>query len=181
MILVSSREPVRFQQGSRTYLIKPASVYGDAALRRAVSASGARYPSDAEMMAILKTGIAALLARPEDMAQRDAYLALVDEFMAKTLDVDGLERLAEVERIVSGGHEDYARAVSDRRFYSDVLPIEAFRLFCVGWEGEGMPEFKRAADGVPADILDGLPRGDVAIAGLEAMRLMRLSGDEEKN
>ena len=192
MELVSTREPVRFvpsDQADRpeeeqvAYLIKPPSIYERPRFRRACLEHGARFHTDVELVACLREGVAALLPGEADAIRRTDLLETVDAFAAARIagDVDPelAVRMEAIEEIVTGGYEPYAQKVASRGHFVDIAPIEAFRLFVVGWENLDLP-FSRSRTGIPLAVLERVPEAHVYEAGLKAFELISLPEDEEK-
>lgn len=184
--LVSTCVPVRFvpddQAGKpeaeqTAYLLKPAGAYDEALYRRACAERGGRFYTDEEMLACLRRGLEEM-KRADLLPDVAAYEAVMDDPDGVPPDVNG--RLEDVEEVALAGFEPYRRRHAARRYFVDVAPIEAFRVFCVGWENAGV-DFARNQTGVPAELLDSLPRRHVWAAGDKAIQLMMLGGDAEKN
>ena len=185
-VLVSTREPVRFVPADQeakpegeqiAYLLKPAGAYDEALYRRACAERGGRFYGDREMLTSLRRGLAAM-GRDDLLPAVDAFEAVMDDPAGVPADIDGA--IEDVEEVVMAAFEPYRRRHAARRYYLDVAPIEAFRVFCVDWENTGA-DFMRNQNGVPPELLDDLPRGHVAEAGGRAVELMMLGAGEEKN
>jgi hypothetical protein len=75
----------------------------------------------------------------------------------------------------------YAGLLAARQRYLGTLPWVAARHALRGWEGNGLPPFRRARGLVPDDLLDALPQEDVEAVGWQASTLMQPGQDAAKN
>ncbi len=192
--LLSTKETVRFSPSGEedgpsehpiTYSLRVPTVYDRARLRRACLARGARHWSDLEMMAVLEAGVRALLKDEADGELRESFLADIEAYTAHLVTGDEVPpelkaRIAEIEAAVARGYGPYAERVADRTYWADILPLEAARLFVVGWQGlDGTCE--TGPDGLTDAALDHIPRPHLTPLGLKALSLFGPSQDEAKN
>lgn len=76
---------------------------------------------------------------------------------------------------------DYAALVAQMQRRELLLPILAFRRFCIGWENVGAP-FSRGLGGMVADTaLKSVDPLHMRAAGIEAYNLLYLDPSAEKN
>lgn len=205
-MLYSTKQPVpvTVAEPDATYYVAPPNGYGQAAFRRAMTAAGARIFDDATMAAALRTALARLLSAPDDAAALAARLDALDRFAelaaARRDDMAAARQAGEAapapsadwlaaaeaadatERLATAGDETYAQMVADRAFYHEIAPLTAFRLFCTGWQGDGLPEVRKGGDGALTQAaMDALPPAHVLRVGWEAVGLMTLPWGAEKN
>jgi hypothetical protein len=184
---ISPRDPVAFtpfsydgKDNPPVYLVSPATRRQRIAFRRALTAAGARYPSDLALMAALREGIAALLPA----AELGPLLALIDGAEAITkageiLDPAARANLEEIERAVAESDPRYRALLADRSAWLEIAPLTAASMFLVGRAGEA--PLPRRGGIVPDEVLEALPEADIDAIGFKALALMSPTKDEEKN
>ena len=175
---VFSRRTVEaFQpEGSpRTYQLAPLTFRERQAARAEVARIAGGFPSQAEMVAGLRAAIRE--AAPANLAE---VLAIVDAAEATPDDADVIARLRAIEASVAT-FPVYADLVAARRHYLGVLPWVAARYALRGWEGEGLPPFRRVLGAVPEDLLELLPDDDIEAIGTRADQLARVAASAEGN
>ncbi|WP_368415988.1 hypothetical protein [Falsiroseomonas sp.] len=75
----------------------------------------------------------------------------------------------------------YAGLLAARQRYLGTLPWVAARHALRGWEGEGLPTFRRLRGLAPDDLLDALPQDDVEAVGWRASTPLQPGTDAEGN
>ncbi len=206
--LLSTKETVRFSPSGEergpsedriTYSLRVPTVYDRARLRRACLARGARHWSDVEMMAVLENGVRELLSGEVDGELRDQFLADIETYTAHLAAGDlpsperssGFanagdpppelkDRIAEIEAAVARGYGPYAERVADRTYWADILPIEAVRLFVVGWEGLDST-CALGPEGLTEVALGHIPRSHLTPLGFKALSLFGPTEGQAKN
>lgn len=100
-------------------------------------------------------------------------------------DVAGLggpgARASALEATLRTAEPVYAGLLAARQRYLGTLPWVAARHALRGWEGSGLPPFRRVRGLVPDDLLDALPQEDVEAVGWRASMLMQPGQDAAKN
>lgn len=136
--------------------------------RRAVTAAGARFPGDIEMMGELVDALDRLLPGPEDAEQRERLAGLArthaDAFRlwldkkgaAPEIPPDLRQTIEEASR----ADPRFAGLMGDRTAYGEIAAIVAARMFLAGWENIEVP-FRRGVMGVPDDLLALIPYPDL--------------------
>jgi hypothetical protein len=158
-----------------------------------------------EVNGAFEAGVAFLLAdAPGQLAELQAMLAAEKEVEAhnadlprRSFDVAEAERqafleketrrlpdnqrqdLEEIRRLVAKYWPDYRALMAQQARRIAMLPLEAFRRFCVGWEGLKQP-FQAGPDGlVTLEAAGGVAQNDMKSAGLHAYRLLYGAVTEE--
>lgn len=169
------------------YVVRPPRFYERIAFRRELTARGAVYPGDAELIAAERDAIGRL--ELTNGAELLALLDRADEARATGADLDeaAARELAELERGLMAAAPFIAQLIAAREHWLAVLPAVSFALFCDGWGGlEGelqgeVPAFRKVAGMIPDAVLDRLPPDDIEAAGWRANSLMAPSKVQEKN
>ena len=175
------------------FRIKPASLIERAAFRRDIAAQGCRFPTQAELFAILR----GLLADHGD-EESGGFLAAIDylEFTAETPpdagDAEAAQQIAEaaalveaLEETLRGFENPYLRALADREHFLTVAPLIAAQRFCVGWEGAyagaDLPAFQQRNGLIPLELLEQLDPNLRTLLGFRCLDAVNLSGAARKN
>ncbi len=184
MLPISPKQVLRFtppghesDDAPPVYLIRPASKLDKMAWRRAMTAAGLRIATDADLLEALRAEVRA--AEPENAA---ALIETLDQFEAAGDAADDTLRdtVGGIERAAARLGGRYAEMAADRQMWLEAAPLFAFRQFVTGWENLAVP-FQRRQGLVAEEAVDALPADHVTLAGIEAMRLMSPSKDQEKN
>jgi hypothetical protein len=157
--------------GGPVYLIATPTVLQRAAWRRDVAATGARFPSEADLHKALVDDLSA--AAPDNLEEILACVNAVRDTPEDQRDPDLVEKYEAVAAFARRHGGAYARLQADRGYWADVAPIVALRSFLVGWEGLAVPFSK--------DLVDDIPEDHQRVVGWEAINRMRLSEDARKN
>ncbi len=117
------------------------------------------------------------LGVPDD--ERAAYMVKEQ----RSLPPEELQTLEEAERVLKQHWPSYRALVAQQERRQALVPLVAFRRFCVGWQGvtkDGVATaFARGMDGlVTLDALQGVPQNDMKAAGLFAYQLLYASTEE---
>lgn len=185
MIPLSARELLPFTpvEGGATYHIAVPTILQRHAYRRDVVAAGARYPSDKDLLEILRAGIRAVV---RDDAQGplidlvDNYEAVSGDPQKLADDPDLLKDIAEIEETIAKHYPAYAEAQADRTYWLGVAPIIAFKHFVRGWDGLDTAYTARGGR-VADECLEQVPEADVLAVGWKILGLMNPSLAQEKN
>lgn len=141
----------------------------------------------AELQAMLvtekevETHNADLLRRSFDVAEAERQAFLEKE--TRRLPDSQRQDLEEIRRLVAKYWPDYRALMAQQARRIAMLPLEAFRRFCVGWEGLKQP-FQAGPDGlVTLEAAGGVAQNDMKSAGLHAYRLLygAVTEDGRKN
>lgn len=177
MLPISTKDLVRHSSGGATFDLAVPSRLQRAAFRRDLAATGARYPSDAELRQAMRDGIEALVA--ED--QRAELLEAVDQLEAGDSSDQVRERIEALERVLVKRFAPYGDLLAARGHWLEVAPIVACQHFLRGWDGLALP-FASRAGLVPPDLLDqALSDEQIVSVGLKILSLMSPGKDQEKN
>ena len=156
---------------SRRYLIAPLTYRERQAFRADLAREGGIYPSHAQMLDALRTAVRE--ASPDNAGE---LLAVIDASEATPDDAAVQVQLGTIEAACATVPV-YAGLLAARQRYLGTLPWVAARHALRGWEGDGLPPFRRARGLVPDDLLDALPQDDVETIGWRASTLMQPGRD----
>lgn len=159
----------------RRYLIAPLTYRERQAFRADLAREGGIYPSHAQMLDALRAAV-----REASPGNADEVLAVIDGSEATPDDADLQVQLGTLEAACATVPV-YAGLLAARQRYLGTLPWVAARHALRGWEGDGLPPFRRARGLVPDDLLDALPQEDVEAIGWRASTLMQPGRDAEGN
>jgi hypothetical protein len=138
-----------------------------------------------EFAAAFDEGVLALFAdSPDDAAQLIELQANEKALDAGESLPAGEQALLDQARDVLAQHwPAYKALVSQEARRRHHAPTLAFRMFCTGFEGDGLPAFTKAADGlVSLAAMAELPALEIKAGGQFAFRLLYGRGEEvEKN
>lgn len=160
---------------------------------------------ESELNGAFEAGLAFLLAdAPEQLAELQALLAeergvaehngevliraiglpLTDrpaflEQESRQLPDDQRQALDEVRRLVHKHWPDYRALIAQQARRMAMLPLEAFRRFCVGWEGLKHPCEVGPDDLVTTAAVGRVPQNDMKAAGIHAYGLLYGASSEE--
>jgi hypothetical protein len=185
--------PIGYGDSAPEFLIKPASLIERAEFRRAVAAHGCRFPTQAEIFAILRGLLkdygddhAAPFLTAIDLleAAEQTPLAADDADAAAGL-AEATAALDQLERSLMGFANPYAAALADREHFLAVAPVLAIQRFCLGWEGEiegeTLPAFRRHGNLIPMDLVEELPAALRLQLGFRCLDYVSLSSKARKN
>jgi len=160
---------------SRRYLIAPLTCRERQAFRADLAREGGIYPSHAQMLDALRAAV-----REASPDNADELLAVIDASEATPDDANVQVQLGSIEAACATVPV-YAGLLAARQRYLGTLPWVAARHALRGWEGDGLPPFRRLRGLVPDDLLDTLPQDDVEAVGWRASTLMQPGRDAEGN
>lgn len=89
-------------------------------------------------------------------------------------------RLQTLETAASA-HPGYADLLAAQQRYMGMVPFVAARVALRGWEGPGLPAYRRVRGLVPEELLEELPADEVEFVGWRASELMSPSKVAEGN
>jgi hypothetical protein len=159
----------------RRYLIAPLTYRERQAFRADLAREGGIYPSQAQMLDALRAAV-----REASPGNSDDLLAVIDASEATPDDAAVQVQLGTIEAACATVPV-YAGLLAARQRYLGTLPWVAARHALRGWEGDGLPPFRRARGLVPDDLLDALPQEDVEAVGWRASTLMQPGRHAEGN
>jgi hypothetical protein len=159
----------------RRYLIAPLTYRERQAFRADLAREGGIYPSHAQMLDALRAAV-----REASPDNADELLAVIDASEATPDDAVMQVQLGTIEAACATVPV-YAGLLAARQRYLGTLPWVAARHALRGWEGNGLPLFRRLRGLVPDDLLDALPQDDVEAVGWRASTLMQPGRDAEGN
>lgn len=173
----SRRDAVPFvPDGSpRAFTIAPLTFRERQAYRADVARECGVFPQRAQLIAALRAAIHE--AAPGNAAD---LLADIDAAEATPEDADAQARLTAIEA-TAAEVPVYAALLAARERYLGTLPWVAARHTIRGWEGPGLPPFRRDRGVVPAALLDAIPDAEIDAIGWRAIALMHPGGDAEGN
>jgi hypothetical protein len=160
---------------NRRYLIAPLTYRERQAFRADLAREGGIYPSHAQMLDALRAAV-----REASPDNADELLAVIDASEATPDDANVQVQLGSIEAACATVPV-YAGLLAARQRYLGTLPWVAARHALRGWEGDGLPPFRRLRGLVPDDLLDTLPQDDVEAVGWRASTLMQPGRDAEGN
>ena len=159
----------------RRYLVAPLTYRERQAFRADLAREGGIYPSHAQMLDALRAAV-----REASPGNADELLAVIDASEATPDDADVQVQLGTLEAACATVPV-YAGLLAARQRYLGTLPWIAARHALRGWEGDGLPPFRRTRGLVPDDLLDALPQDDIEAVGWRASTLMQPGKDAEGN
>ena len=159
----------------RRYLVAPLTYRERQAFRADLAREGGIYPSHTQMLDALRAAV-----REASPGNADELLAVIDASEATPDDAEVQVQLGTIEAACATVPV-YAGLLAARQRYLGTLPWVAARHALRGWEGDGLPPFRRARGLVPDDLLDALPQEDVEAVGWRASTLMQPGRDAEGN
>lgn len=165
----------------RSYVLAPLSRRERNLFRRDMVAAGAVNPAQGQLFDAMRHALRAF--EPTNL---DELLAVVDAAEAtppgEELSPEMRESLMPIETACMSW-PGYASLVAAREFWWSTMPTVILSLSLRGWDGPGLPEFRRAYDGVPTELIDGIPEADLGALGGRAFALAFLAADPtaEKN
>jgi hypothetical protein len=159
----------------RRYLVAPLTYRERQASRADLAREGGIYPSHAQMLDALRAAV-----RETSPGNANELLAVIDGSEATPDDADVQVQLGTIEAACATVPV-YAGLLAARQRYLGTLPWIAARHALRGWEGDGLPPFRRTRSLVPDDLLDALPQDDVEAVGWRASTLMQPGRDAEGN
>jgi hypothetical protein len=159
----------------RRYLVAPLTYRERQAFRADLAREGGIYPSHAQMLDALRAAV-----REASPDNADELLAVIDASEATPDDANVQVQLGSIEAACATVPV-YAGLLAARQRYLGTLPWVAARHALRGWEGDGLPPFRRLRGLVPDDLLDTLPQDDVEAVGWRASTLMQPGRDAEGN
>ncbi len=163
------------------YLIAVATLRERIDFRRALAATGARFPSNGEIVA----RIAALIDEIVLDEDRPAARELVAEFEAASAagepPADLLTALDRFEQKLRPHDAELSQMAAERTYWIGMAPLIAASVFLRGWENLPV-KFIRRRGCVPEDVLWQLPESHVVAIGWRALELMNApTGTAAKN
>ncbi|MCZ8147366.1 MAG: hypothetical protein O9325_05875 [Roseomonas sp.] len=159
----------------RRYLVAPLTYRERQAFRADLAREGGIYPSHAQMLDALRAAV-----REASPDNADELLAVIDASEATPDDADVQVQLGTLEAACATVPV-YAGLLAARQRYLGTLPWVAARHALRGWEGDGLPPFRRLRGLVPDDLLDALPQDEIETVGWRASTLMQPGRDAEGN
>lgn len=159
----------------RRYLVAPLTYRERQAFRADLAREGGIYPSHAQMLDALRAAV-----REASPGNANDLLAVIDASEATPDDADVQIQLGTIEAACATVPV-YAGLLAARQRYLGTLPWVAARHALRGWEGDGLPTFRRTRGLVPDDLLEALPQEDVEAVGWRASTLMQPGRDAEGN
>jgi len=159
----------------RRYLLAPLTYRERQAFRADLARDGGIYPSHAQMLDALRTAV-----REASPDNAEELLAVIVASEATPDDADVQVRFGTIEAACATVPV-YAGLLAARQRYLGTLPWVAARHALRGWEGDGLPDFRRSRGLVPDDLLEALPQDDIEAVGWRASTLMQPGQDAAKN
>jgi hypothetical protein len=164
-----------------TYLVDVPTAFTRPRWRHAVLAAGITYPSDAEMMAQLRTEVADAL--PADDPDRAPMLERIDLWVAlgpENAPPALRDEIVRIERAVQRTSPTYAALVADRATYFERASLVGCQFFLRGRENPDRI-FRRRSGLVTEEELAEIPPAELTEVGLYIQTLLFLSPAQEKN
>lgn len=161
----------------RTYHLSPLSYRERNRLKRAVLDQAGSPPDRQVMLGVLRQCLTELA--PANLAET---LAWVDEAEADEPgdNKPAQARLAVLER-TARAIPAYAELIDARIAYNEVQPWLTVAHALRGWDGPGLPPFRREGDAVPDALLEAIPAAEFDAIASRAMALIWLGPSAEGN
>ncbi len=189
MLPLSAQETVRFipskypegDPAAPVYLLGVPTLLGRAVFQRAVTAQGARYVGDAELLEAARGDVRTLVVE----SQEAELLALLDAWEScqatgGTPDEPLRQKMTALQDTLAQQAGRYTQALADRVYFSTVAPLLAAQLFLKGLEHAPMP-LPRRGGLVTEEALAALPHEELLEVGWKALALLFLTKEQEKN
>jgi hypothetical protein len=200
-------EPVEFQprpDGPKLFLRVP-EVHERPTWRKEIRRMKGRYWSHLDLAESLKAGIDAVLKTPDETdaerEERERWLGYVEEYKAdiraaldrwaaeKSDEADKQWREAvkmrpELEAVgehIAAEYEPFNDRLSDNESFREISGMAGFKLYCVGWEGEKLPEFHRGRNGPDQNLMRYLQPGDYVALSFKIDSLFGPDEQQAKN
>jgi hypothetical protein len=173
----SRRDVERFSpDGSpRCYMLAPLTFRERQAFRADMARQGGLFPTRSQLAEALRASVRELA--PADIADT---LSVIDTAEAEPDNADAQARLGAVEAACAAV-PIYAALLAARQRYIGMQPWVAAAHALRGWDGPGLPAFRRERGIVPDDLLDQLPLDELDALGWRAVALMQPSPSAEGN
>lgn len=166
---------VRPDGSPRVYTVAPLSYRERAAMQADLARYAGVYPSPAQMFEALRGAV-----RDVGAANAAELLAQIDEAEGAPADMDAQRRLSAIEAACATVPA-YAELLAARNYWTAMLPFVAARWGLRGWEGQGLPEFRRERGAVPEALLDHVPHQELQLVGWRAHGLALVTKEAEGN
>lgn len=162
------------------FLIRPGNIIERGELEADLAEHRAGRVFDFQLTEAFDEGLKALLSDDEDGQAkiREAAVAEADGQELSAEDRAGLEMAREAIR---KAWPAYGTLLAQAARRNELIPTFAFQRFVTGWEGEGLPEFRKGPDGlVDLDLMSTIEPVIVRIVGLRCYQML-YAADAEKN
>lgn len=181
---VFSRRQVQDLQlgdGKRTYRIAPLTFRDRAALYADLAREGAAGVTSQQRQAALREALRDI--QPDNLPE---LLAALDEAAEGGAEGDAPEAQALAARVqiierAAMAHPAYAGIVAQVELRLALIPALTLRRALVGWDGEGLPPFRRERGCVPDELLEAMPQDEQSTAGWVAWNAAHVGPVLEKN
>lgn len=197
-LLRDPNEPVAIQprDDGPTYYLRVPRVSDRANFRHEVAARGGRTWSQLDLVTTAKQAVERLLPGEEYSAEKadtlDILNAYAEGIMAAILlyredrsqeNIEAVnaalvmnDEVLETFETLSIHDRTLARRMADAQMYQQKAGPVAAEMFLVGWEGEGLPEFKRSKlRGLDERLLEYIPTGDLVAISARIHELLEPS------
>ncbi len=170
-------------EGERAvYSFRPPTVYTRAAYRAALARAGLVYHDPVALLAVMREGLEAIFEG--DPGELDAHRALLERYAAELADEaltpETGRLVGELELILRRHYPAFADRMADNELFVELAPVEAFRQFVTAWRGVEVA-FRAGPDGVPKELLEGLPIEHVQHVAGVILGVEQPSPSAEKN
>jgi hypothetical protein len=151
----------------RSYSIAPLTFRERQAFRADLAREAGVYPGRALLLDALRAAVQEV--SPDNAA---SLLTEIEAAEATPDDPAAHARLQAIEAACATV-PTYAALLAARQHYLGMMPWVAARHALRGWDGPGLPPFRRERNLVPADLLDLLPDAELEAIGWQASALMQ--------
>jgi hypothetical protein len=161
-LIAAGKEPIHWDvpwgDTRRRYFVRAGSIEERSHMEADLAGPmRAREVYDFQLGAAFASGVQALLPDNPDDAARLIDLEQTER-AGENLAPDEVGTLAEARDLLTEHWPAYRQLISQASRRAQFAPLVAFRRFCTGWEGEGLPPFKRGIDGqVDMETVAALP------------------------
>jgi hypothetical protein len=167
----------------RTYTIAPLTFRERQGFRADLVREAGVFPPRPQLLDALRAALRDMAPGnlPDLLAAVDTASAVPDDPKEWTpADHDAQVRLAAIEA-ACGEVPAYTSLLAARQLYLGMLPWVAARHTLRGWDGPGLPAFRRERGLVPGDLLDLLPDDELQAVGWRASEMMQPGPSAEGN
>ncbi|HVJ02358.1 MAG TPA: hypothetical protein VM662_09260 [Sphingomonas sp.] len=172
---------VPFGEGGTVFMLRAGDIIERGELEAELAELGGGRVFDFQIEDAFDSGVAFLLkdhpdylARIREVAAAQAALEMGDQ-----LPPEELALLDGAREAVKAGWPPFRTLIGQAAKRSELIPTLAFQRFCTGWQGDGLPEFRKSMDGrVDLSVMAEVPAVLIRLAGLRAYQALYASEHE---
>jgi hypothetical protein len=158
--------------------IRPGNIIERGELEADLAEHRAGRVFDFQMQEAFEDGVRTLLAGDDEAATRliEAYAA---EDQGEDLSAEDRAGLEMARDALRSSWPAYRTLLAQAARRNELIPTFAFQRFVTGWEGDGLPQYRKGVDGkVDLEVMAKVEPIAVRIVGLRAYQMLYAAGDE---